>query len=370
MFGEEDSVQDSTAADNPATYAVSPETTNDQPADESPAQDSPAQNPDPGDAPAADPEGDKVDADEIKDGAVDAKGQPTRYGLVKKILGLGPKEDKKPDAKKPDDKAAKPEGDDTAAKPGDPQPGDAKDEVPAEIAASPHYQKLKSENDRNSDLAQRFVTMTSHLQKSGVTPQETSRSLQLAVLAKTDPEKFYDAITEIRDEYGIMLGKGLPADLQKAVEDGLMTEDYAKEYAKLRVGKKHAEATAESAVASAENTTASTLAAQRRNIVHAFFEKTGKTDLDLAKKVPLIQAEIFRLKAAHGDPADGAAELMLLQVAYQNVNKSISGFMPSGHKKPVNPPPRSNTAPAQAQAPAKANTRLDLVQQVFQRNGQ
>lgn len=350
---------DTPGGDQPAS-SVPP--TNDQPApgdQGTPPVDAPAQ-----DAPAdAAPESPAP----VNDGTVDEKtGEDTRLGKVMKALGL--KKDKPVEAAAPADKnsadaqpapatdaAATPAKDDAAA-------------VPKEVAEHPAYKKLHDANAAMQPIVNSHIAMTQALEQNGVSGQEASRSLHLAVLAKTNPEKFFNELTAIREEYGVMLGKLIPDDLQREVDDGLITEARAKELAKARVTASAAERQVQAVQTTNANLQNQGDTTARRATVDAWFTKTGKTDPDLLTKIPDIEGEMYRLKAHHGEPADAQAQITLMDVAYKNVTARLRSRAPA--RKPVDPPPRSSAPANKVAAAPDNNPRLTLVRGILNQTSQ
>lgn len=353
MTVDNDTVSNS-ADPQPGDQAVSP-----SPAAEVPAATTPAQDPvDP--APASAPPAPAED----NDGSIDDKGEETRLGKVMRVFGLKTK------AVQAEEKAAAPAAapvDDAPAAPAIPATQDgapAEVTLPPEIAAHPAVRQMQADLARSSDFAGRFEIMNNYLQAHDVTAEEASNSLSLAAMYKSNPEKFYEEITRIREEVGVVLGKALPADLQREVDDGLLSEERAREMAKLRINEQVAVRTAESAQTAARTTSAQNQSFATGRTVEKWFAATAKTDPDLGLKIDDIEGEIYRLQTRHGAAADPQSQITLLNVAHKNVTERMRRIKP--RPPAVTPPPRSNSAPAAvSNDPDKPKTRLDLVEGLF-----
>lgn len=344
------------------------------------------------DAPADDntPEGDKS----VQSDAPPAEKKPEKESMLSKvesILGLGKKDKAKPDAKKA-------EGDD-GAQPADQQAGasnkngEKDDVVPKEIAEHPAYKKLQDQNKQYEASHERMGQLSSFMQQNKIDAQDFSAAMSsaaarkqsgvpytefksaedLTILAHTDPEKFYEKLTGMVEEYGVFLNKKLPSDLQKAVDDGEITETHAKELSKARMDKKISDRKAESASRRADVGEARIADGTREDIVNRWFDRTAKTDTELSFKVNAIEGELLRLIGQRQREGKLIAItdkdlFALLDEAHKNVTDTMRAGRP---KQPVNPSPRSNPAPRNSQENNSASPKdkmLNNVLEIMNRN--
>jgi hypothetical protein len=92
-------------------------------------------------------------------------------------------------------------------------------------------EKLKS----SEPLAQAQRELVQHLRASQIDSNQFSEGLQVMALVNSDPEKALATFEGYVDRLRVQLGKGLPADLQKEVTEGLLSENRAKELAQSRL---------------------------------------------------------------------------------------------------------------------------------------
>lgn len=328
-------------------------------ADSSTDDAAPAQQSDQVDAPAGD-----APAKE-NDDTVDKKtGEDNMLGRVMKSLGLKKDPVEKKDAASKTaatgDKAAPAKTDDASADNKTAAPADA-EQAPPEIANHPAYKKMQTEHAETTAMAKSYMAVNTYMQENGISSQEFGDTFKLLALRNSNPEEFYNQASAIVQEFGVMLGKTLPADLQKEVDDGVLTSERASEMAKLRVEKKVAENKATTATSAVHASQTAQQKQSREQTVNAWFAKTAKTDPDLESKVDLIEGEMLRLMRVQGAPADSKGQMALLDMAHKNVSNKFKAAAP---KKPVNAPPRSNSA-ARAGAPAKPAGMLGIVENIM-----
>lgn len=117
-----------------------------------------------------------------------------------------------------------------------PTPEDDKGPIP--------YERFKEVNEAKVSLetklkeleapASQYQQIATYLQENNMAPEEFEHWVNLGILYKQDPaafrEKFADHWTKVQG----FVGEVLPQDLQAAVDEGKLTEEYARELAKSR----------------------------------------------------------------------------------------------------------------------------------------
>lgn len=280
----------------------------------------------------------------------------SRFESVLKVLGLSKKEG--------DDKPAPQEGGDNQdGDPAEQQQGDAAKKpdgkVPPEVANHPAFKGLTEENTRLRGDADRFQRMDKFFKDNKVSPQQVTNAMTLTALMNNDPDKFLDRINGIRDEFMIRLGKGLPADLQKDVDEGAISPERAKELANARVRAGEAERTAKDATDQSTAVTSRESEQARTAFVNRWFDNQMKKDPELGKKTDLIEREITSLIQRFAPPRNDTEMNNLLNAAYKNVNATLQKFQPA--RKSIKPDARAQQSPALGANNKEPATRADIV---------
>lgn len=173
----------------------------------------------------------------------------------------------------------------------------------------------------------------------GISPAEFNEGMEMLRLFKTDPEVFHKKVSAMATEVAPLVGETLPADIQKDVDDGNITLEFAKRLVKAeakarlsgeatkRVEQKSAvqkAADAQNAVARATQTTISAWVNNKKATDPDFVPKTnggpdGKYEAFMAQVALLCQTEKL------ATPDDAAA---LLEKAYVTTTSLFSRFTP------------------------------------------
>ena len=134
-----------------------------------------------------------------------------------------PDDNEQADDKEPDDNEKKDDGD---------------EDITAKHEKAVPYERFVEVNEKlksSEPLAQAQRELVQHLQASRIDSNQFSEGLQVMALVNSDPEKALATFEGYVDRLRVQLGKGLPADLQKEVTEGLLSEARAKELAQSRL---------------------------------------------------------------------------------------------------------------------------------------
>jgi hypothetical protein len=196
---------------------------------------------------------------------------------------------------------------------------------------------------------------------NGVSDQDLQVALEIAALAKKDLKAFRARIGEMADHIDFSLGQRLPDDLQAKVKAGTMSEEDAKEVARLRMADKNNKTSA------AERQREQELASQRQaqqameNMTSALngWEATKKaSDLDWDTIRPLLKDRLSVLWVAQ-KPRTPEAVVALAEEALKDVKVTVKSFMPA--KARQRPALDANTSTNGAQPTLKLdNLKTDL----------
>ena len=102
------------------------------------------------------------------------------------------------------------------------------------------YSRFEEVNKRVKDLeepATRMRAIETFCQQKGIAPDDFQAALDFMAALREDPKKARTLLQPIVEQLDVVTGAGLPADLSKEVEDGLITAERAKELAMLRLSK-------------------------------------------------------------------------------------------------------------------------------------
>lgn len=120
--------------------------------------------------------------------------------------------------------------------------GEKKEEV-VENGPVP-YERFKEVNDKVAEyeskvkeyepLAQAHQSIIDFCQTNNISNEDFTQMLEIGRLIQVDPMAAKKAIEPIWNTLNGLTGETLPPDLQKEVDDGVLTEKYAKEIARLR----------------------------------------------------------------------------------------------------------------------------------------
>lgn len=205
-------------------------------------------------------------------------------------------------------------------------------------------------------LAETFKTIDAHCQRYNISDQEFAYWMDVAALSKIDPVKAKQMLLPTLQQMDTFTGDLLPADLRTAVDEGKLTEEYAKELSKARNQEKFAQ----QQVQQTRQQQALQQQQQYQEKLYTSLEnwqtRIAKTDLEFVPKAdpsaPDGKFELFVHKFALDakSVSDKSIEnlLAVADKAYQSVNASVKKFGPklNGNKVLRSTQSTSTTAPA------------------------
>ena len=251
--------------------------------------------------------------------------------------------------------------------------------APLEIRNHPAFQKViaqrrsaKQERDKvlkeRDNITKELETYKGHaeqyqqvdnfLKTNGVSYKDAGEALKLAALAYNDPAQFAVKIQELAQKWGSYVGNILPEDLQREVDEGLITESRAQELAKAR----GQVAIREQQIQHKDQRIAASDSAQemqaKEQLLDNWMDQVSKTDSAIEKKLPFITDRMSQIRAAEGDPKNVQEVWNRLNRAYQDVNTRLRTFQPPRPTTPSVPQPTGMTRGAIA-APTTFEGALD-----------
>lgn len=217
--------------------------------------------------------------------------------------------------KKPDQKAEQ-------------KPEEAKAEIPQEFAKHPAWQRILKERDANKYQATQYRQVQDFLDNNGVSGNDAAEALKLTALVYTNPQEALKRIDAFRADLAVRVGAELPSDLSEAVKAGQISEAHAKELSTARLKATDAEARAQNQEERISQSDNAREFEERGRVFDGWSATTGKTDPDLAKKLPLMNGILAQLKTTHGAPKDSNDVIQRLNFAHKEVTSQIRGLVP------------------------------------------
>lgn len=247
-----------------------------------------------------------------------------------------------------DAKADTPEGNATTETPEGNSQAEAEAEKLPPFHNHPRWKELIAERDSYKPDAEQYRTITGFMNEHELQPDEMAEGMLIMGLMKTDPEKALERMLPHVSRLQEFTGKKLPDDLQRSVDDGLVTEEIARETAQLRLGNE--------ARASHESRQEATRAEQAqvqhtdtlKAAVNTWEAGARQRDPDFAKKADLITDQTRLLLVQRGRPSNPADAVALVKDAYEIVSKRLSAIVqrPAATKKtPVGSRPSNMATP-------------------------
>lgn len=307
----------------------------------------------------------KTDASSVSEAPKDVKTEKpiSMLDKVKSILGVN-KDKAAADASAAESEKKDSEQDVEAAKAAEAKPAEGKKadeksvEVPKEFAKHPAWQRILKERDTYKGESEQYRQIQGFLDKTGVSGTDAAKSLQMADLIYNNPQEAYKQLTQIVGDLAVRIGAALPADLQKDVEEGHLSQDRAKELSVARmnanIATQKAEATEEKLVQVDDAHTFS----ERARTFDAWVDAASKTDPDIAKKLPFLVGALKNVTERDGDATSNDEALARLNAAYVEVNNQIRDLIPARQSKVASPRSGASSATVKTQP----TTMLDAVQ--------
>ncbi len=202
----------------------------------------------------------------------------------------------------------------------------------------PRFVELTSQNKALREKQSLIDKDIAWRQENGVDPLTYSTALQLAALSKKDPARFYQVVTQMKDEYEVSTGQRLPADLQKKVDDGRLDAADAKEIAGLRVKATGGERAIKSHAQQAEEVRISQVQ-QGLNSIGALLAKNDPTFRPKAgpnakDSIWEYSLQAFTLLQASNPAKDGVMAQQQFQSCYEKVKGDFGAQLPA--RRPAN----------------------------------
>lgn len=207
---------------------------------------------------------------------------------------------------------------------------------------------LKGQFDVVKPAVDRLNSINEAARRAGFTPEEVADYFNAAALAKDDPAKAHEIVSRFASKLAQSAGTQLPEDLQRQVDDGYVTEELARETARLRAEAARAKI-AEQLAAETQQREAVFKAQQGiAEAVNNYQRQLMSTDPDYTPtKHEMVKEALELLVVREGRPPNPDAALQMAKRAVETVNKRLSQFRPTP-RQVTQPSGRRINAPAQS----------------------
>jgi hypothetical protein len=206
---------------------------------------------------------------------------------------------------------------------------------------------LRADVDRLRALepqAQAADSVTKYLRDNDIARDDFLLTLELAAaMRRGDFKTFYEGVRpymQLAEEY---LGIALPNDLQQAVQQGQMTSQAARMFARERMDRALSESQRVRQAQLHDNAT--TVMAQQhlanavRDEVNKWEQATMAADPDYAAKKAAVQDTMWAVVRENGAPQSPEHAVNIAKEAYRRVNERYRSWTPP--RRPTSPQPRS-----------------------------
>lgn len=191
----------------------------------------------------------------------------------------------------------------------------------------------------NRDAATGWLDRGAELTRVGVTSGERELLVEFGHTAKTNPARAMEILKPIYENLREFLGETLSPDLQKAVDDGEMTEDAARRLSKseasARISSQRVQRTEQDSRTQREAGDAERDQAESATAVVAWERQHAKTDPDWKRIAPAVVEAVTNLRDAR-KPRTAKESLAVCNDALAFVKRTVGIGAP--HRPAVTPP--------------------------------
>ena len=210
--------------------------------------------------------------------------------------------------------------------------------------------ELTAQNEQSQEAVEAIDHLDGYLKEKNLTPDELSDLLHIGALMRNDPNAALEALTPYYKQLLEVTGTILPDDIQQAVREGTVTEDYGRQLAKHRAGE--AISQGQMALQQSQHTASENDTFVQAMGSHAttWENSWAASDPDYDKKAKLVN-EGIELRLLRGDIPDSAeAVVRMCEEEKTKVEAQMRTFMP--RQKSLTPSPGSSSGPSSSSLPA------------------
>lgn len=188
--------------------------------------------------------------------------------------------------------------------------------------------------------AQTLVQLSTYVRESGMSQEEFTDGLKIMRLRKINPAAAYEALVPVMNELAAYVGDRLPPELQKEVDDGLVSPEMAKQLVAERNQRQLLSSQLEQMQTSQqEQMLESQRAANAQSIHSALTEQDQiwfKTDPDFKKKYPRVAERVNYLMQTEGVPDTPEKAVAMYKRARREMDEWFAELVPKRALNPVN----------------------------------
>lgn len=220
---------------------------------------------------------------------------------------------------------------------GNAKPADAATDATLPFHNHPRWKEVIAERDSYKGDAEQYRSITGYMDEHGLEPTEMAEGMFVMGLIKTNPEEALTRLETHTARLREFLGKGLPADLQKQVDEGLVTDEIARETARLRRVNEASTQQHERDETVRANNARVEAAQSMKSAVDTWEVDMRGRDPDFAKKTALVTTQVQLMIARQGVPKTPQQAVEYAKAAYQAVTKQLTGIVPARQPTPKVP---------------------------------
>lgn len=268
-----------------------------------------------------------------------------REAVTKAAEGDADSEDTDPENKPKADSEEKADADKDDAKADKKDADDEQDDENLPFGKHPRWKQVLSQRDEARAQAEQlerparqFEQIQQFMQSSDLTPQEVSDGFQVMALMKSDPAAARERLAEYLRSMDEFVGNVLPDDLQDAVDEGRITEDYAKQlvrsrnesaFERERAGNvvRQSQEQLQLAQQREQQQQVQQIAQQQQNAVRSWEQDLAKRDPDYPQLQQWVAKEL-KLALLNGRPQTSDEAVQMAQKAYDDVKASMQNLLP------------------------------------------
>jgi hypothetical protein len=193
--------------------------------------------------------------------------------------------------------------------------------------------KLKKQADTQLEelrpMADAMKSMRAFAETHGLQREDISDAMELARLFRTDRRKAYQEIQRLSASMAQEFGDSdLPEDLQDAVADGRLSDEYARELARERAARKHEESrsqqVSERQVAERQQREQTEFVRSIETALSNFESEWRGSDPDFATKQQLVQDRVTALISSGQVPKSPTEAVQMMKDARAHVEKTLA----------------------------------------------
>lgn len=204
--------------------------------------------------------------------------------------------------------------------------------------------EFKEQVEQLRPAAENFERITSYLSENRISAEEAQQGFEIMAAMRNDPVKALEMLGPYVDQLRQFTGEQLPSDLAEEVDNGEISEERARELARVRSERGFMEQRQQEQQQQFQQHQQQSLQTEMANTASAVEAELRSRDPDFERKVPFLESEIRALATQYGAPQNANMARQLVEAAYKNVNSRLGSMMPKPQPKKTVSGGRSSTA--------------------------